>query len=75
MKGTIGREYFNKLTCEYVRPIEIEGEAISLRDWFAGQAMAALIACGRVVRYEGESRINAAAYKIADDMLAERSRG
>ena len=49
-------------------------EGISLRDWFAGQALAALIA-----HYEGQDGsmdgIPASAFQYADAMLAARDGG
>lgn len=49
---------------------------MSLRDWFAGMALQALIASG-VVRHEGESHRDAvvrAAFEYADAMLKEREK-
>ena len=51
---------------------------MTLRDWFAGQALAGLLADGRYA-YEGEPIVTdkgfaIAAFDIADAMLAERER-
>jgi hypothetical protein len=49
---------------------------MSLRDWFAGQALAGILACGGLPGKPGRtfSDLNAeAAYKQADAMLAERA--
>ena len=43
---------------------------MSLRDWFAGQALAGLIACPNTSGGEKDFARNA--YKLADAMLAER---
>lgn len=48
---------------------------MSLRDWFAGQAMAGWLACyapGDAVKAPGVARF---AYEIADAMLAARTKG
>jgi hypothetical protein len=42
---------------------------MSLRDWFAGQALPAVAAKG-----SSSAKISEDAYKIADAMLAERSK-
>ena len=49
---------------------------MTLRDWFAGQALAQIIADG-YVDYEHagwQQRISSSAYEIADAMLVERSK-
>jgi len=43
---------------------------MSLRDWFAGQALPAVAAKGT-----STAKISEDAYKIADAMLAERNKG
>lgn len=47
---------------------------MTLRDWFAGQALVALphIGCGCDL---GNDELAAASYQIADAMLAEREKG
>ena len=49
-----------------------EGDGMSLRDYFAGKAMAACLATES--RHEGTSVIARFAYQIADAMLDERAR-
>lgn len=56
-------------------PHEFQLEGMSLRDWFAGQALAGMLACPTMesgMRNEQYSRVS---YAIADAMLAERKRG
>lgn len=45
------------------------GDGMSLRDWFAGQALVGLLA-----KYGEEGKTVLIAYGIADDMLAEREK-
>ena len=45
---------------------------MTLRDWFAGQALAALIAAASDCEHPDETAYNA--YKQADSMLAQRTR-
>ena len=53
-----------------------ESDGLSLRDWFAGQSLCGLLAAGGTPKINGkESSVDAAAYAIADAMLAERSKG
>ena len=48
-------------------------EGMSLRDWFAGQALAGLLACPKVL---GDfDRLSKESYKWADAMLKARSQG
>ena len=47
-------------------------QGMSLRDWFAGQALAGLIACPNTSGDEKAFACNA--YKFADAMLAEREK-
>lgn len=47
-------------------------QGMSLRDWFAGQALAGLCALPCAVDPEKDARL---AYKLADAMLRERERG
>ena len=52
-------------------------EGMSLRDYFAGQALSGLV-IGIEIANEGESKllpVSTAAYKIADAMLAEKKKG
>lgn len=46
---------------------------MSLRDWFAGQALAGLAACPNLKRTDNASVV-AACYGVADAMLAERAK-
>jgi hypothetical protein len=49
---------------------------MTLRDWFAGQALAGLIARSEHPGSMGEPKeISNDAYRIADAMLAERAKG
>ncbi len=57
------------------REANYEQEGMSLRDYFAGQALAGLCANGESVIIDGErTPIQAAAYRLADAMLAERAK-
>ena len=47
---------------------------MSLRDWFAGQALAGLLACPECVETEVGKSVSRNAYAYADRMLAERER-
>lgn len=48
---------------------------MSLRDWFAGQALAGVLACGTMTHPPVRSADNArTAYAMADAMLAERAK-
>jgi hypothetical protein len=47
--------------------------SMTLRDWFAGQALAGLCAHPNVLKIEGVS-IQAVAYELADFMLKEREK-
>lgn len=53
-------------------------EGMTLRDWFAGQALSGMVATGITVDMDGsmpfENRAGVC-YLMADAMLAERSRG
>lgn len=46
-------------------------DGMTLRDWFAGQAMVGLMSGGGYPR----SIVPELAYKLADDMIAERRKG
>lgn len=48
--------------------------AVTLLDWFAGQALAGLVASDRIVGREGYDLFAIFAYKLADAMIAERVR-
>ena len=52
--------------------IEHKSEEKSLRDWFAGQALAGLLACPEWEPPPGDSFAKAA-YRQADDMMKERT--
>ena len=64
-------------------PVDVEHLGMSLRDWFAGQALAGLWAhmTGTTKETVGceiqeiPARLANAAYKQADAMLAERAKG
>lgn len=65
---------FNCLPDGTVRPV---GGGMSLRDWFAGLAMAAIVSHQQHGSCEITDRETLAncAYEVADAMLAERKRG
>jgi hypothetical protein len=48
------------------------GTGMTLRDWFAGQALAGLLACGEAHDEHTDSVTAGAAYKMADAMLTAR---
>ena len=48
------------------------GGGMTLRDWFAGQAMQGLLACGEAHGQDTRSITAAVSYWIADAMLAAR---
>ncbi len=54
-------------------PVE---DGLSVRDWFAGQALAALIGIGRLTGSINAmaAELSADAYRYADAMMAERER-
>jgi len=47
-------------------------KGMTLRDWFAGQALAGLLAPGKIA---GTAEFARAAYSYADAMLAARAKG
>lgn len=49
-------------------------EGMSLRDWFAGQALAGLVANKIALAASDAKRIPELAFVIADTMLAERAK-
>lgn len=49
-------------------------QGMSLRDWFAGQALAGLCACPAVAKIDGKSDIDVVAYLLADAMLSHRNK-
>ena len=51
-----------------------ELDGMTLRDWFAGQALAGILACPVVVKLGREESVTRVAYKIADAVLAEREK-
>lgn len=51
-----------------------EQEGMSLRDWFAGQAIQGLIASNDAEAGDRVEELPAYAYSIADAMLAERKK-
>lgn len=48
---------------------------MTLRDWFAGQALAGLLACPTIVNGTSSEQYSIASYKLADLMLAARKGG
>ncbi len=52
--------------------VKESASGMSLRDWFAGQALAGLVAQTRTLRPDVEANY---AYKLADAMIAERAKG
>ena len=58
------------------QPCTIYHPGMSLRDWFAGQAMQGMVAySGSTGAGFGPGDIAARSYEIADAMLAEREKG
>ena len=55
-------------------PRDAPADGMSLRDYFAAKAMAAMLSIERVHFNNGESEIAAWAYEQADAMLAERNK-
>lgn len=53
-----------------IKPVYSDSNGMSLRDWFAGQALAGIIRNGILEDFEPE--VAARAYRFADAMLAER---
>lgn len=49
-------------------------EDMSLRDWFAGQALSGMLACPMQPEGWTQERLAGAAYGFAEAMLAERSK-
>jgi hypothetical protein len=50
-------------------------EGMSLRDWFAGQALAGILGCSRTYAgVSGKEGYAAHAYRIADEMIARRKK-
>lgn len=47
---------------------------MTLRDWFAGQALAGIIGAGNLKSSATNEVIACAAYSVADAMLAERAK-
>lgn len=56
---------------DFVQSVE-EQDGMSLRDWFAGQALAAVITSAAAAT--GPKTLSVRAYMIADAMLAERAK-
>jgi hypothetical protein len=50
----------------------VQMDGMSLRDWFAGQALAGLTACPNCPKDFDEHHMAASAYELADAMLAAR---
>lgn len=55
-------------------PRDAPADGMSLRDYFAAKAMAAMLSIETVHFNNGESKIAAWAYEQADAMLAERNK-
>jgi len=51
-----------------------EGPGMTLRDWFAGQALPAVIQQLKLHK-DGRHEIDRVCYELADAMLAERAKG
>jgi hypothetical protein len=60
----------NDLSGYGMGPAERNNGGMSLRDWFAGQALAGIMAGVGASTWEGDA---ANAYKVADAMLAARA--
>lgn len=61
-------------------PIEIQHSGMSLRDWFAGQALTGILANTQYSSYGVKLNnemlnLDIACYKIADMMIKEREKG
>jgi hypothetical protein len=56
------------------RDDDADARGMSLRDWFAGQAMARLVSTDGGPAMDTWERLAAASYDAADAMLAERSK-
>lgn len=64
----IGREYFDDIKCQYKQPIH-STEGMTLRDWFAGHAMIAIVRNNKGfanATIEVASRLS---YDLADAMI------
>ncbi len=59
---------------EYVEWTESRYSGMTLRDYFAGQALAGVSESGVMADYDG-AHIAQVCWRLADAMLAERSRG
>lgn len=52
-------------------PDNYRNEGMTLRDWFAGQALSGFLSCGTIKNPEN---VPLAAYSYADGMIAEKRR-
>lgn len=57
-----------------VFPLEGCSNGMTLRDWFAGQALAGLLADSKRPSEDTTNDVAASAYRLADAMLRERER-
>jgi uncharacterized protein YodC (DUF2158 family) len=62
----------NDLSAYGMGPSEVQSQGMSLRDWFAGQALAGMMAAQSVPH--SAEKWAFAAYTVADAMMAVRSR-
>ena len=73
VKATIPDDSATSGTKDVEQPAEVTYPGISLRDWYAGQALAGLSAIA-IEAGLPTSRVVETAYAAADAMLAERSK-
>ena len=62
-------------TMHGVEKIEVHMNGMSLRDWFAGQALVGLCAAGHAIKINGRDTLHeVTAFMLADAMLAQRAK-
>jgi len=65
-------EYSERYGCNITVPVYEEQSGMTLRDWFAGQALAG--ANFAMWTVEGDGGLAANCYRVADAMIAEREK-